>query len=318
MARKPRGPEDYTREELLIMAERVNLKYRSRKSKEQLYDELGLGAKNPVRGRKPSSRKIPAALPARRTAAAGEPRAEKRAPLGMPEAPIPAAASSSIPVPSPFAPPAPRTGPYIDRGPDLPATYGDDRLEALVRDPRAIYVYWELSGGAYSRACAGKSDAELAGAVWVLRVARVDDGQFFDIPVDPGAGNWYLHVEPGGSYQVKIGLVLASGSFIELAASRVVSTPPESISDRVDEQWMLVSEEFDRMVDYTVKLHGRHPGSAQMGELRRRREELRRKVAEFPWNISSRITSPGVSSWMTSPKGGASRMAPPPSSGSRR
>ncbi len=315
MARKPRGPEDYTREELLIMAERVNLKYRSRKSKEQLYEELGLGEKK-AGARKSGRRKIAASMPARRAAAGGEDATEERAPLGMPGAPVPTATSStsSIPLPSPFAAPAARTGPYVDRGPDLPANYGDDVLEALVRDPRALFVYWELAGGAYQRACAGKSDAELAGAVWVLRVSRIDGGQFFDIPVDPGVGNWYLHVDPASAYQIKIGLVLASGSFVELASSRVVSTPPDSVSERVDEQWMLVSEEFDRLVDYTVQQHGRQPGSAQMGQLRRRREALRRKVVEFPWNISSRISSPGVSSWMTSPRGGASRIAPAPSS----
>lgn len=321
MARKPRGPEDYTREELLLMAEKVNLKYRSRKSKEQLYDELGLGEKSAAPARRSAStRKTAAAVPerggqsrvtptARRAAAMGA-----AAPLGMPEAPLPTVTASSIPVPSPFARPAARPGPYIDRGPDLPSSYGDDRLEALVRDPRAIFTYWELAGGAYERARAGKSDAELAGAVWVLRVCRVADGQFFDIPIDPSIGNWYLHVEPASAYQIKIGLVLASGSFLELATSRVINTPPDSVSTRVDEQWMLVSEEFERLIDYTITQHGRAPGSAQMGELRRRREAVRRKVVEFPWNITSRITSPGVSSWMTSPRGGASRIAPPPSS----
>jgi len=73
---------------------------------------------------------------------------------------------------------------------------------------------------------------------------------------------------------------------------------------------MLVSEEFDRMLEYTARQHGKQPGSPQMGEAKRRREALRRKVFEFPWNISSRISSPGVSSWMTSPRGGASRMSP--------
>ena len=307
MARKPRGPEDYTREELLLMAARVKLKYRSRMGKEQLYAELGLGGKAP-QGRAAPARKLRAAAPARPARPPRVDEAGKAAPLGMPGGPA-ARLTSSIPVPPPVAPPAPRLGPYVDRGPDLPAGYGDDRLEALVRDPRAIFAYWELSGGAFERLRSGRSEAELAGALWVLRVCRLSGGQFFDIPVDPAAGNWYLHAEPDSAYQVKIGLVLASGAFIELAASRPVSTPPESISSRVDEQWMLVSEEFDRMLEYTARQHGRQPGSPQMGVGKRRREALRRKVFEFPWNISSRISSPGGASWITSPRGGASRMS---------
>ena len=308
MAKKPKGPEDYTREELLIMAGRVKLKYRSRMGKEQLYAELGLGGKAP-QARPAPARKVRAAAPARPLRPARIPETGKAAPLGMPGGPA-ARPPSSIPVPPPVAPPAARPGPYLDRGPNLPAGYGQDCLAALVRDPRAIFAYWELSGGAVERLRAGRSESELAGAVWVLRVCRLPGGQFFDIPVDPAASNWYVHVEPASSYQVKIGLVLASGAFVELAASRPVATPPESLSSRLDEQWMLVSEEFDRLLEYTARQHGRQPGSPQMGEAKRRREALRRKVFEFPWNVSSRISSPGVSSWLSSPRGGASRSAP--------
>jgi hypothetical protein len=41
--------------------------------------------------------------------------------------------------------------PGEDRGPDLPAGYGDDRIVVLVRDPRNLFVCWELAGGAFER-----------------------------------------------------------------------------------------------------------------------------------------------------------------------
>ena len=302
MARKPRGPEDYTRAELLIMAERVGLKYRSRKSKEQLYEALGLGPSAGKAG-KPSSRRAaaqPAQRPAGRAAPAPAPAARgKSAPLGLPEAAVStAAATSSIPLPS--APAPARTGPYVDRGPELPAGYGEDLLVALVRDPRALFVYWEVSSGGIERIRAERGESALAGAVWVLRVTRVDNGQFFDVPMDPAAGNWYLSVEPAGRYQVKVGLVLASGSFVELAASAVVATPPETVSERIDEEWMLVNEEFDRLIEWLVRERGKGPGSAQMGRLMGQRRERRRLALQFPWNISSRISSGAISSRISS------------------
>jgi len=294
MARKPRGAEDYTRAELLLMAEKVGLKYRSRKSKEQLYEALGLGPRAGKARKSPLRRAAPpaAARPAERAAPKAKP-----APAGRPEAAVGmVAATSSIPLPS-----APvRTGPYVDRGPELPAGYGEDRVAVLVRDPRAIFAYWEVSGGGIERIRAERGESALAGAVWVLRVTRLDDGQFFDVPVSPSAGNWYLSAEPARRYQVKVGLVLASGSFAELASSAVVATPPETISEHIDEEWMLVSEEFDRLVEWIVREHGKRPGSEQMGRLKRQRQERRRLAWQFPWNISSRISSGAISSRISS------------------
>lgn len=303
MGKKMRGPEDYTREELLLLAERVGLKYRSRMGKQQLYDKLGL--EGAAAGRK--SRRVPAAEPA----PADETRPAGRlggapAPLGLEGSAIGRALATSLTAPAPRAQPS---GPYVDRGPELPAGYGEDRIVALVRDPRAIFTYWEVAGGAYERLRAERGEGALAGAVWVLRVTRLNDGQFFDIPVSPGAGNWYLHVEPDRRYQVRIGVVLVSGQFVELAASEVVITPPENISERIDEEWMLISEEFERLIFGLVR-DTRVPGSAQMGELKRERLAKRRFERLFPWNISSRISSPGISSWITSPRG-ASRISSP-------
>jgi hypothetical protein len=203
-----------------------------------------------------------------------------------------------------------RRGPYVDRGPELPAGYGDDRIVALVRDPRNIFVYWELSGGAFERAKAARGESELAGAVWALRVVRVGDGRFFDIPVDPAASNWYLRVEPGCRYQVKVGLVLSSGAFLELAASAEVLTPPEGISERIDEEWMLVSEEFERLMESILRERRRRAGSEQMLESRRRREALKRFQKIFPWNISSRISSGAISSGAISSRAVSSRTLP--------
>jgi len=162
----------------------------------------------------------------------------------------------SLPPGSVVPPPAPAAGPvYVDRGPALPAGYGEDRLVALVRDPRCLFAYWELDGGGVERARSARGGID--GGVWVLRLVKVIGDRFFDVPVDPGSGNFYLHVEPGERYQVKIGVVLPTGSFVEIAASQEVVTPPETVSDVVDEQWMLVREEFDRLVEEILGARGK-------------------------------------------------------------
>jgi hypothetical protein len=304
MAKKLHKPEDYSRGDLLTMAERVGLKYRSRMSKEQLYDALGLGpkaAKKSAARKNGSAAKLSSAPPAVR-AGSGKP------PVGLEGSEIARALATSVG--SGGGRPAHKRGAYLDRGPELPAGYGDDRIVALVRDPRNIYAYWELSGGAFERAKAERGEAALAGALWALRVVRVNDGRFFDIPVNPAAGNWYVRVEPGFRYQIKVGLVLSSGAFLELAASAEVMTPPEGLSDRIDEEWMLVSEEFERLMETMVGERRRQAGSAYMLEGRRRREARKRFQKIFPWNVSSRISSGAISSGAISSRAVSSRTSP--------
>lgn len=283
MGRNLPNPENYTRGSLLTMAERVGLKCRSRMNKEQLIEALGLGRKAARKSSThgngtASARKIPSSPPA-----GGKP------PVGLDGSEIARALATSAGENG--GRPLVRRGPYLDRGPDLPAGYGDDRIVALVRDPRNLFVYWELSGGAFERAAARRGEAAMAGALWVLRVVRVADSRFFDIAMDPAAGNWYLRVEAGCRYRVKVGLVLTSDAFLELAASAEVATPPETVSDRIDEEWMLLSEELGQMLKTMLRELGRRPGSEHMLELSRRREMFKRLGRIFPWNVSSRISS---------------------------
>ncbi|MHC4915891.1 MAG: DUF4912 domain-containing protein [Planctomycetota bacterium] len=153
-----------------------------------------------------------------------------------------------------------------------------------MRDPRCVFVYWELGGSGYQRARDSLA-GELAGGVWVLRLIKVRADRFFDVPVDPACGNWYLHVEPGERYQVKIGLVLPSGSFHEVAASQEVVTPAETISDVIDEQWMLVREEFDRLVEEI--LSARSLGGVGSSEVLHRLLGLPRRMELFSGSMSS-------------------------------
>ncbi len=349
--------DDYTREELYARAERKAVKYRSRMSKQQLFDALGLGKaakkaaprkatragrakqatpkksapKKPATGKqvpKAAAARTAKKTPARKTAAkkkappagsrvvlhktppkkkaaaaktspsratakrrvpakrskvvAGPKRAET---VARPE-PV-AAAEQFLPSSSVVPPPPPVAAAtaYVDRGPALPEGYGDDRIVTLVRDPRCIFSYWELLGGGYERAKSELGD-ELTGGVWVLRLIKVTGERFFDVPIDPATGNWYLHVEPSERYQVKIGVVLPSGTFRELAASLEVVTPAEQVSDVIDEEWMLVREEFDRLVEQILSARVR--GGVGSSEILHRLMGLPRRMELF----SGAITSP--------------------------
>jgi len=161
---------------------------------------------------------------------------------------------------------------------ELPEAYGQDRISLLARDPYWAYSYWEVTPETHELAMAELGD-EHHGAATVLRVYDMHDGeprQRYDIQLPPNTNNWYLNLgEPGGSFCVDIGILTLSGKFYTLARSNAVTMPPAGASDVVDEQWMVLQQQFERL--YALS-GGFNPGSSsaelkQMFE-KRFREEL--------------------------------------------
>ena len=146
---------------------------------------------------------------------------------------------------------------------EIPFSYNQTRVILLVRDPYWLYCYWDFSS---------ETHQELMGLFhdWnkvplTLRVFNVGDAlsgydtKLFDVPLNANTKNWYLNVNgPGQSYRVDLGYIHPYEGFVLLAQSNIVSTPRDSISDIVDEEWMIIEEDFRRL--YRLAGWGR-PGS---------------------------------------------------------
>ncbi|MFQ5431449.1 MAG: DUF4912 domain-containing protein [Nitrospinota bacterium] len=133
--------------------------------------------------------------------------------------------------------------------------YGDDRVTLLVRDPHWIFSYWDMNDDTPGRVAhshgidAGHCDTALR----VYDVTGLDfdgtNGQIcFDLGVGGMTGSYYINVPSDGrSYCVEIGLKDGQGSFYVMARSNVITVPRASVSDRMDEEWMIADEEFWEM-----------------------------------------------------------------------
>ncbi len=138
---------------------------------------------------------------------------------------------------------------------ELPYHYGDDRIVLLVRDPHWAYSYWEVSRKKLEieRGNLGKAgeDAYLALRVYDvtdIRFAGGNDHGHYDIGIYDRVGNWYINTGmPGRSFIVDLGLKTQDGKFITLARSNVVRTPRDSVSDILDEEWMIPDSDFERI-----------------------------------------------------------------------
>lgn len=136
---------------------------------------------------------------------------------------------------------------------ELPPSYNETAVVLLVRDPYWIYAYWDFRAelkAELSRMFEGWEKVPLTLRVYNLSRRKPGTGEpeFFDISVNHFANNWYINVgEPGREYQVDLGYYSLDGKFRLLARSNMVTTPRDSISQVIDEEWMIVEEKFRRL-----------------------------------------------------------------------
>jgi hypothetical protein len=135
---------------------------------------------------------------------------------------------------------------FIDNGTPLPDTYGDNCLVIMARDPRTIFVYWDVQAERFEPL---RKDwgHKLDQAVTVLRVYDVTDQpktpetSFFDLEVSQDARQSYVKLpQPGRRHMIEFGLRLPDGTFISILSSNVVLVPNGRVSDDIDAKWVSV------------------------------------------------------------------------------
>ncbi len=133
--------------------------------------------------------------------------------------------------------------------PQLPTSYGVDRLVLLARDPYWLYAYWEITATKQEEFSAAYGPAAWANSQPVLRVydvTGVNPGEqkissYVDIGINEEADNWHINVgEPDHTFYVDLGRRFPDGRFVTLLRSNVVTTPRASISECIDEEWMWI------------------------------------------------------------------------------
>jgi hypothetical protein len=181
----------------------------------------------------------------------------------------------------------PREEPALEPPPyptTLPHHYGDDRIVAIARDPYWMFTYWEVTPAAFERARRALGP-EIDRSKMALRVYDItgvaftgeNANSYFDIEVEGGADNWYINTgQPNRSYCVDIGLLGPEGSYYTLVRSNPVLMPRASMSDEVDESWMSLEEEFERIYALSGGFQIGH-GSLELREMMEK--QLRMQLA---------------------------------------
>jgi hypothetical protein len=157
-----------------------------------------------------------------------------------------------------FQPPAPEhlIGVAVfDREQQIPPDYNDTRMVLMVRDPYWLYTYWNVSPQTKAKfAVDGRNFEELQLVLRVYEVTNVNnfenDGSnyYFDINLNHYTNNWYINVaNPNRSFMVDLGYLTENGTFVTIVRSNIVTTPRDNISEVIDEEWMIIEEDFKRI-----------------------------------------------------------------------
>ncbi len=169
---------------------------------------------------------------------------------------------------------------------DLPAGYGEEKIAIMVRDPYLLHAYWEVTPSRISREKAWLGlDSKLAVRIYDVTGVQFDGRNangLFDQVVSERIGSWYFDIgRPLHSFIADIGLLSAQGRFLTLARSNYLTTPRDGVSDVIDEEWMLVDEEFWKLYGFPGG-----PSSPHIQEMIKKRKRLQQHQGQ--------ITSPGL------------------------
>ncbi|MGE5604299.1 MAG: DUF4912 domain-containing protein [Bacteroidota bacterium] len=141
-----------------------------------------------------------------------------------------------------------------NRETQIPQNYNDTGIALMVRDPYWLYSYWNINHDTKERITSVHGRWEELPLV--LRVYDTTDVNFngfnsnyyFDIHINHQATNWYIHVGgPNRTFCVDFGFIQANGGFYTIVRSNSVTTPRDNISDVIDEEWMVIEEDFRRL-----------------------------------------------------------------------
>lgn len=181
---------------------------------------------------------------------------------------------------------------------ELPASYDMDVLYVIARDPKSLFVYWDLNWRRlFLRA--GLSARQVH-----LRIYRSDGSIEGTHEINPFRGHYYADVGSAGTgYYCEIGC-FEGRDWSSLVRSKAAATPEDGLSDDISAQFatLPIHLSFQRMLEM---IRATQPEDATLarsvGELQDRARALQDTVTPEEW---SRIVAAAASP--NGPNGGPS------------
>lgn len=187
---------------------------------------------------------------------------------------------------------------------DLPQSYGKTESYLLPKDPAWMFLFWDIVKDTFEYIMGERGQDIFEKSKSVVRVYDITDinnfngtnaKSYFDISIVLDARSWYINVpQSGRMYICDIGIVTPQGEFILLSRSNSTVVPPGKVSNVIDEKWMMVEGDYEKLLKMSgAEIFGKTGSSEKLQHFLSQRW----KMFEFDNNS---IPSSNLSSWMTS------------------
>lgn len=141
---------------------------------------------------------------------------------------------------------------------DIPSGYGKTESYLLPKDPAWLFLFWEITQNTLDCIKQQYSEDTLKQARTIIRLHDITDVALFDgtnstchydMPVIFEARSWYINApQTGRTYIADLGYLTADGQFILVSRSNQTALPPGHISDLIDDKWMIVEGDFQKLL----------------------------------------------------------------------
>jgi len=118
---------------------------------------------------------------------------------------------------------------FLNEPEPLPARYGEDGITAIIRNPRSLYLYWELSDESEARLRQMLGPDRFAQTICCMRLFDIEKPGSRTIDLVGAHDHWFLNdLEPGHRYVVSLERRTPDGAYYLLSLSNPVTMPQES------------------------------------------------------------------------------------------
>jgi len=141
---------------------------------------------------------------------------------------------------------------------DIPSGYGKTESYLLPKDPSWMFLFWEITPETIRYVRTQYGSDTLAEARTILRLHDVtgvaafngtNSVKHYDMPVIFEARSWYINApEAGHAYIAELGYLTENGLFILVTRSNMIALPPGKVSNIIDDKWMIVEADFQKLL----------------------------------------------------------------------
>ena len=177
---------------------------------------------------------------------------------------------------------------------DIPSGYGKTESYLLPKDPAWMFLFWEITQSTFDY-LKSQFGAALNTARTIIRLHDVtgvtlfngsNSVKYYDMPVIFEAKSWYINApESGRAYIADLGYLTDDGRFILVTRSNATAIPPGRVSNVIDDKWMIVEGDFQKL----LKLSGADYIGLGASELM--------QVVGQRWKLTELTPSGAPSSW---------------------